>query len=304
MNKCNIIRDILPLYIDGVCSEDSTNLIKEHIADCRECASFLKELQGNEEESELIIQKDEVLKKQARYFRRRTTAVGAVIAGILLVPVIVCLIVNLCVGATLDWFFIVLSAMLLTASLTVLPLIAPKNRYRITLGAFSACLVLLFGVVCLYTGGNWFFTASLATLFGLSVAFFPFALKGIKGSAFIWLITVTALYTSMMFSIYMTVRDVEFIKIAFAFSLPIAALIWINVLLCAYLPFHPLTKAGICIILCSGFICFANEIFAALLRAPARSVPPTELWMVFAGAATVGIIFIVIGIIRKRGLKK
>lgn len=44
MNKesCEIIRDILPLYIDDACSVDSKAFIEEHIKECNECENMLK----------------------------------------------------------------------------------------------------------------------------------------------------------------------------------------------------------------------------------------------------------------------
>ena len=35
MMKCEIIRDLIPLYLDKVCSEDSRKLVEEHLAECR-----------------------------------------------------------------------------------------------------------------------------------------------------------------------------------------------------------------------------------------------------------------------------
>ena len=32
--KCEVIRDLLPLYSDGVCSEESRRLTEEHLAQC------------------------------------------------------------------------------------------------------------------------------------------------------------------------------------------------------------------------------------------------------------------------------
>ena len=32
MMKCEIIRDLIPLYLDKVCSEDSRKLVEEHLA--------------------------------------------------------------------------------------------------------------------------------------------------------------------------------------------------------------------------------------------------------------------------------
>lgn len=39
---CDIISDLLPLYIDGVCSEDSRNAVEKHLESCGECKSTLK----------------------------------------------------------------------------------------------------------------------------------------------------------------------------------------------------------------------------------------------------------------------
>ena len=36
-NQCNIIRDLIPLCIDNIASEDSEVLVKDHIAKCQEC---------------------------------------------------------------------------------------------------------------------------------------------------------------------------------------------------------------------------------------------------------------------------
>lgn len=37
-NKCNVARDLMPLVIDGVASEESQQYVDEHIAECTECA--------------------------------------------------------------------------------------------------------------------------------------------------------------------------------------------------------------------------------------------------------------------------
>lgn len=35
--NCNIIKDLLPLYVDGLTSEDSNKIIIEHIKECKNC---------------------------------------------------------------------------------------------------------------------------------------------------------------------------------------------------------------------------------------------------------------------------
>lgn len=42
--SCEIIKDILPLYCDEVCSEETRKLVEEHIGDCPSCAALLEKL--------------------------------------------------------------------------------------------------------------------------------------------------------------------------------------------------------------------------------------------------------------------
>lgn len=49
-NACGIVCDLLPLYVDGVCSEDSRELIEEHIAECSECREMLGGMRSSDEE--------------------------------------------------------------------------------------------------------------------------------------------------------------------------------------------------------------------------------------------------------------
>lgn len=45
--SCGIIKDLLPLYIDGVCSSDSIDLIEEHLKNCPLCEAEFMNLQNN-----------------------------------------------------------------------------------------------------------------------------------------------------------------------------------------------------------------------------------------------------------------
>lgn len=35
--KCNVIKDLLPLYVDDCCSEESSQLVQEHLKGCEDC---------------------------------------------------------------------------------------------------------------------------------------------------------------------------------------------------------------------------------------------------------------------------
>ncbi len=174
---CSVVRDLLPLYADDVCSDASRQIVDEHLKDCADCAAELKRLKASEIESGLQDERNEVIRYQAKRFRNRSAAVGSVIAGIFAVPILVCLIVNLASGAALDWFLIVLSALAVAGSLIIVPLIAPQDKLFWMFCAFCVSLMILLEVCCEYSGGDWFFTAASASLFGLAVVFLPFVIR-------------------------------------------------------------------------------------------------------------------------------
>ena len=42
--NCKIVQDLLPLYHDGVCSEESRRAVKEHLAGCEACRQALEDM--------------------------------------------------------------------------------------------------------------------------------------------------------------------------------------------------------------------------------------------------------------------
>lgn len=42
--NCNIVRDLLPLYHDGVCSEESRTAVEEHLTNCAACRQILADM--------------------------------------------------------------------------------------------------------------------------------------------------------------------------------------------------------------------------------------------------------------------
>ncbi len=45
--SCEVIKDLLPLYHDGVCSIESKALVDEHLAVCESCVSELAAMEGS-----------------------------------------------------------------------------------------------------------------------------------------------------------------------------------------------------------------------------------------------------------------
>lgn len=79
---CSVIYDLLPLYIDGICSEESRSIVEEHLTECPDCRKkyeamtkdmIIPQPVGREEEApeELIQLKDRSAVKILRRIRRR-----------------------------------------------------------------------------------------------------------------------------------------------------------------------------------------------------------------------------------------
>ena len=174
---CNVIQDLLPLYADDACSEESRDLVREHLQECGECSSMLERLKSHEIESDLRNEKENVIEYGLRRFRRRSATVGSAVSGVFMIPILVFLILNLISGSAMGWFFIVLASLAVAASLIIVPLTVPEDKAFWTFCAFTGSLILLLAVTCLVSRGDWFWVASSAVLFGLSVIFLPFLIR-------------------------------------------------------------------------------------------------------------------------------
>ena len=164
---CEVIRDLLPLYADDACSEKSREMVEEHLQGCPDCCEFLDLLRQTELETDLRSEKESVIQYAVRRFRRRSAAVGGTVSGLFMIPILICLVLNLVTGPSLSWVSVVVAAMLVLASLIVVPIVMPEDKLFWTFCAFTASLLLLMGVTALYSHGDWFGIAASAILFGL-----------------------------------------------------------------------------------------------------------------------------------------
>lgn len=177
MFDCDVIRDLLPLYADDACSEKSRAMVETHLLECPACRELLGRIRETEIDDSLQSEKNEVLQDGARRFKKRSALIGSVVSGLFMIPILICLVINLTSARPMGWFYVVLASLAVAASLTIVPLTVPEDRAFWTFAAFCASLMALLGVVCLYTRGDWFWIASSAAMFGLGVVFLPFVIR-------------------------------------------------------------------------------------------------------------------------------
>jgi hypothetical protein len=75
--NCNVIKDLLELYADGVVSEDTRELVDEHLQECEACAVKLQKIKGSMTIPARVDVKP--LKKIKKKIARRFLVYGAII---------------------------------------------------------------------------------------------------------------------------------------------------------------------------------------------------------------------------------
>jgi len=68
---CDIVRDLLPSYVEGLASEETKAAVEEHLASCPDCARLREELAAPVAETEETVREVDYLKKVKRRGRRR-----------------------------------------------------------------------------------------------------------------------------------------------------------------------------------------------------------------------------------------
>ncbi len=89
--KCEIIRDLLPLYIDGLTSKESNQEIEKHLKNCEECQKYYQEMTGDIDNFSVITNEEiedvNLIKKIKKKNRKKALGifVGAfVLSGVLM----------------------------------------------------------------------------------------------------------------------------------------------------------------------------------------------------------------------------
>lgn len=74
MSNCKLVKDLIPLYVEGLTSEESTQLIEQHIAECSDCQSYYELIKRDYEHQQKRApakrQIDEMIQKLGKYQRR------------------------------------------------------------------------------------------------------------------------------------------------------------------------------------------------------------------------------------------
>ena len=313
-----MIRDLLPLYKDQACSKASADIVEEHLTECADCTKLLEDMSSFNIEDAIVKERNEVIGTQAKYFKRRSALVGTIIGAVLTLPILICLIVDLAAGSGLSWFFIVLTAMFIPISLIVVPLMVPENKLLWTIASFTVSLMALLGVCCIHSGGSWFLTAALPTLFGLSVVFTPFVVRSkpvAKKLGNNKMLTVLGVYTLsyaiMMIWLGIQSEDkAQFFRVTAATSVPVIAYMWGMFALIRLPKWNGWFKAAACVLFSAVFYFFSDAVVMAILGMKPElpklmfdfttmtNINASVCWIVLIAGAAIAAVLALIGMTR------
>lgn len=89
--SCNIIYDLLPLYIDGICSKDSTTLIEEHLKECPSCSAKYRAMKNPLESDAIKPQGDDSaidnFNANRAFVKIRRRWVASILITVLMLPI-------------------------------------------------------------------------------------------------------------------------------------------------------------------------------------------------------------------------
>ena len=93
MNKlpCEVIQDLIPLYVDGVCSAKSKLYIEEHLKSCETCRNYLAEMKGEIPMLSNVMKTDNLYENEMRFFkglRKKINKERGILIGIILVMLV------------------------------------------------------------------------------------------------------------------------------------------------------------------------------------------------------------------------
>lgn len=271
--SCAVVQDLLPLYVDGVCSDESKHLVEAHLAECADCRALCTALK--ESEAEALFQADTktVLRAHAKRQSKLALAIGVLIAVFLTAIMGVMLYVTL--RGWSDWQTTVTvgASLLLLAGLTAVPLLAKTKRT--TKAIVFSTLALVAVIYCeeiFFSNDGWMEILQIITavIFTISLFGFPFVVRqaDLPMPLCNHKLFITLLWDSLWFVFMMLLlafdepTEIGFVMVA---TLSLVAVAWLIALTARYLPVHWLAKCGVMVVLVAIWLALGVQFGWAML---------------------------------------
>ncbi len=142
---CETVRDLLPLYIDEITSEQSKQSIEEHLEGCEACKEVLAQMR-----QPIAVETAPEVKDFKKFMRLPKLTIFGWIAGVAaIIALLTCFIVNLAVDRELNWFFIVFAGIITAYAPLEVWIYDTKTKHRFEKGllVLNICVFALLTVI-------------------------------------------------------------------------------------------------------------------------------------------------------------
>lgn len=302
--SCDVVQDLLPLYIDGVCSADSRQLVDAHLAECDDCRRVLADLQESETEAQFQAEAKAVIRAHNKHQSKTALALGVLISVFLTGVMGVMLYVTLKGWSDWQTTITVGASLLFLAGLTAVPLLASSKR--LTKAIVFSTLALIMIILCeeaFFGEESGLETLQIitATIFAISLFAFPVVVRQahLPEPLCHHKLVITMLWDSIWFVLMMLFlaidvpREMGFVMMA---TLSLVAVAWLVALAARYLRVHWLAKCGIAVVLLALWTALGMHLGWAMFEGVDSSL------LVGGIGSAIGVILVAIGaILGKKG---
>ncbi|MBD5542675.1 MAG: zf-HC2 domain-containing protein [Lachnospiraceae bacterium] len=141
---CEIVKDLLPLYVDGMVSDVSKESIEKHLEHCTDCDEIYQNmafhLEKEAQTSEVGDVKRFLKKTKQMYFFYG-------LGGLSFISILVCIIVDLALNKGITWSFIPAGAVIFADVFGYVLAVCKKNKAYITMAVISIGIFCLLSVI-------------------------------------------------------------------------------------------------------------------------------------------------------------
>jgi len=140
---CEIVKDLLPNYIENLTSEETSQCIKEHLSTCEECRNYynnMKEAIPVKHVSEAIPFKNYLSKIKITYVLSGLVSVG-------MISILICFLVNFILEGRLSWSLIVFGGVTFSYAVIYTFLKSKKNKIIKAMGCITVLIIPFLGLI-------------------------------------------------------------------------------------------------------------------------------------------------------------
>lgn len=206
--SCKIIKDLLPSYVDGICSKETEDLIEEHILKCNDCCRLMNHMKMNK----IVSVKSHIENNYLTKIKRIATDKNLISLGLMIGFIIIGMILNMynISGVPPSVYYVILPILTLGTYSILSNFALKKSKTRWFFAVSSLGMFLIFYIIILeFLIVKWVENGTY--LFGMSAAKI-----GVFVYYQLWVVAIAHMITFVV-TIFLSVKDAA----SYSMSLPI-----------------------------------------------------------------------------------